>query len=493
MTIVKEILATDRPIIPYEHPDFKMYLSFIKERLIRLKMKKKAYSINDKTLHSIFLNQEGTLATRCDDLVRYVAEAFMHYSVWEYSHAYYPGRPGQQTVKTDAMEGVSRVLPTLASWLHSNPNKKLLGFDKNIIDVADIIKKAFLSGTNPSHKGYWGTLQNYDQRICEASDLALTLWLSRDHVWAILAKNEQQQIINWFKQVNDCQTVDNNWHLFLLTVQVVIKSLTGVDDVDIQRYRRIKEFYVGGGWFRDGAKGNFDYYNAWGFHYALYWLDQIDSDFDRDFIRQSLTDFTTIYRYLLTPSGFPFFGRSACYRLAASAPLLAAVDQNSPAIQVEEVKRAFDTALSYFISNGAMKFGAPTQGLFHDDERLVDNYSGPASSFWSLRALNIALFCGERCGLWGADDALLPIEIGDFDVDIPAINAKVIGIFQTQEVIFIFKDEYTKDQTPLTRQLIKQNMISKALEKLIGRSFRPKNNLLRKGVTCYTSKMNHFF
>lgn len=493
MAIVKAILATERPVIPYEHPDFKMYLSFIKERLIRLKMKKKAYSINDKTLHTLFLNQEGTLETRCDDLVRYVAEAFIHYAVWDYSHAYYPGRPGQQTVKTDAMEGVSRVLPTLASWLHANPDKKLLGFDKKIIDVADIIKKAFLAGTDPTHKGYWGTLQDYDQRICEASDLALVLWLSRDYVWSVLTKAEQNKITEWFQQVNKCQTVDNNWHLFILTVQIVIKSLTGNDEVDARRYERIKEFHVGEGWFRDGAKGNFDYYNAWGFHYALYWLDQIDPDFDRAFIRQSLTDFTATYRYLFTPNGFPFFGRSACYRLAAPASLIAAVDQNSPAIQVEEAKRAFDTTLSYFISNGAMKFGAPTQGVFHDDERLVDNYSGPASSFWSLRALNIALFCGKRSGLWNADESPLPIESGDFDVDIAAINAKAIGVFQTQEVIFIFKEEYTKDQTPLTRQLIKQNRTSKILEKVIGRSFRPKNNLLRKGVTCYTSKMNHFF
>jgi len=51
------------------------------------------------------------------------------------------------------------------------------------------------------------------------------------------------------------------------------------------------------------------------------------------------------------------------------------------------------------VGNGAMQYGAPTQGLFQDDGRLVDNYSGPASSFWSLRALNIALFMGNRCDL----------------------------------------------------------------------------------------------
>lgn len=64
-----------------------------------------------------------SLQSQCDYLVRYVAEAFDHYAVWDYTHAYYPGRPSQQNARTDALEGVSRVLPTLAAWLHSQPTR----------------------------------------------------------------------------------------------------------------------------------------------------------------------------------------------------------------------------------------------------------------------------------------------------------------------------------------------------------------------------------
>ena len=49
---------------------------------------------------------------------------------------------------------------------------------------------------------------------------------------------------------------DNNWHLFALTVEFVILSLTGEDTISHAKFERIKEFHVGGGWFRDGAKGN---------------------------------------------------------------------------------------------------------------------------------------------------------------------------------------------------------------------------------------------
>ncbi|PSV11168.1 DUF2264 domain-containing protein [Photobacterium kishitanii] len=489
----KNISATERPTIPYEHPTTAMYLKLFKQRLVRLKMKASTYSINDEAVAECFAKADVSIESKCEYLVRYVAEAFEHYAVWDYSHAYYPGRPSQQSARTDAMEGTSRVLPTLAAWVSQHGPQPLAGLNGKPLDIVAILRRAFLAGTDPQHAGYWGQLHDYDQRICESADLALALWLSREYVWQQMTTQEQTQIITWFKQVNHCQTVDNNWHLFPLTVQLVIKVLTGEDTVAYDKYERVKQFHVGDGWFRDGAKGNYDYYNAWGFHYSLYWLDQIDSSFDGDFIRQTLADFVSQYRYLFTAEGLPFFGRSACYRLAAAAPLIMAVDQHSDVIATGEAQRAFATSLEYFISHGAMQHGAPTQGLFGDDGRLVDNYSGPASSFWSLRALNIALFCGDRCGLWQAPQQPLPVEQGDFNFALPAINAQVIGVFETKEVVVIFKNDYTIDQNPLSRRLESQSARHYWLENILGRAERPKNNLLRKGITCYSSKMSHFF
>ena len=491
--VAKQIQATERPTIPYEHPTPAMYLTLFKQRLVRLKMKAATYSDNDVAVAACFTNDALSIKNKCEYLVRYVAQAFDHYAVWDYSHAYYPGRPSQQSARIDAMEGTSRVLPTIAAWVSQHGSQPLEGLNGHPLDFVAMLRNAFLAGTDPQHAGYWGELHDYDQRICESADLALALWLSRDHVWQPMNTAEQTQIITWFKQVNHCQTVDNNWHLFPLTVQFVIKALTGEDTIAQDKYQRIKTFHVGDGWFRDGAKGNYDYYNAWGFHYSLYWLDQIDSSFDSGFIHQTLADFVSQYRYLFTAEGLPFFGRSACYRLAAAAPLIMALDQHSEAITAGEAQRAFTTSLEYFIGHGAMQHGAPTQGLFDDDTRLVDNYSGPASSFWSLRALNIALFCGDRSGLWQADPQPLPIEQSNFNVEFKAINAQVIGVFETKEVVVIFKNDYITEQNPLSRRLEIQSARSYWLETILGRAERPKNNLLRKGITCYSSKMSHFF
>lgn len=491
----KRISSSPRPTIPSENPNLRLYYRSFRENVIKFKHQKSAYNDNDNAIRDMFSCDKYSLKTLCDSLVSYTAEAFQHYAVWDYTHAYYPGRPSQQTARVDAMEGVSRVLPTLAAWLHGREGgaSALHGLNGKAMDTVIILRSAFLAGTDPSHKGYWGKLHACDQRICESADLALALWLSKAQVWDALNSEQQQQIISWFKQVNTLQTVDNNWHLFVLTVQFVVKALAQEDYVDHHKYLRVKEFYVGDGWFRDGAKGNYDYYNAWGFFYSLYWLDQIAPDFDRAFIHKSMSEFVSGYRYFFTPNGLPLFGRSACYRLSAAAPLLAAMDLKLNTIEAGEAKRAFKTNLHYFIANGALKNGVPTQGVFGDDPRLVDNYSGPASSLWSLRGLNIALYGGERMGLWEVDEAPLEIEKQNFDFEIPSIEARIIGAFKTKEVTVLFKSDYADEQTPLSRKLEEQSVISKWFEIIIGRANRPKNNLLRKGVTCYTSKMFHFF
>ncbi|HIF9409421.1 TPA: DUF2264 domain-containing protein [Photobacterium damselae] len=491
--MTKFIQASERPHIPCENPDLKLYIQLFKQNIIKSFMKRCDFIELDEHIISVF-QKNHDLKVQCEAIVDYVAEAFNHYAVWDYSHAYYPGVSSQQTARLDAMEGCSRVLPTLAAWVHSHPDMtvKKSTLSNKQLNMIDWIKSAFLAGTNPNHAGYWGKIENYNQKICESADLALALWLTKEQIWQKLTLDEQKQITVWFSQVNHIKTVDNNWHLFPLTVQLVLKQLTGKDHIESYRYERVKEFLVGDGWFRDGANGNYDYYNAWGFYYSLYWLNQVDPDFDPDFIRKNLRTFSETYRYFFTSQGFPLFGRSASYRLSATAPLIATLDLCNTEY-LGQFKRAFKTNLHYFIVNGALKKGRPTQGLFSDDIRLTDNYSGPASGFWSLRGLNIALYCGDRIGLWEAKEQPLEIEKESFMFSLKGPNMLVIGVKETQEVNVIFKNDYIKEQTPLSRKLASQPILKRWQEKVSGRAERPKNNLLRKGVTSYSSKLFHFF
>lgn len=68
-----------------------------------------------------------------------------------------------------------------------------------------------------------------------------------------------------------------------------------------------------------------------------------------------------------------------------------------------------------------------------------------------------------------------------------------MGTFETKEVVVTFRYDYTKEQTPLTRRLVSQPWLERVKENVTGRAERPKNNLLRKGVTSYSSKMTSLF
>ncbi|MBC2873241.1 DUF2264 domain-containing protein [Klebsiella pneumoniae] len=132
----------------------------------------------------------------------------------------------------------------------------------------------------------------------------------------------KKQISDWFNQCLRYKVIDNNG-FFPLTIQFVLKSLTGNDQINIKYYQRIKEFYNDDGWFKDGIDGGYDYYNAWGFYYSLYWLSVIEPDFDKEFISAAIDKFNAGFQYFIGPSGVPLFGRSLCYRLAVTAPLIA--------------------------------------------------------------------------------------------------------------------------------------------------------------------------
>ncbi|SUC29486.1 Uncharacterised protein [Providencia rettgeri] len=138
-------IPTERPKLPYEHPDIKIYQKLFKENIIRRLIRKSAYQCNDEDITKAFQDENKPLSVLCELLVCYTAEAFVHYQAWGYSHAYYPGSPGQQTVRTDALEGVSRVLPLFAVWLVHSRKNVLNGLNLAPIDLPEIIKNAFFA------------------------------------------------------------------------------------------------------------------------------------------------------------------------------------------------------------------------------------------------------------------------------------------------------------------------------------------------------------
>ncbi len=405
-------------------------------RLNGVRLKRLPWSSIDQRLLGIFLDTTISEEVRFSGLFSYLVSGLLHYSKADYARVYYPGASSNHEAVVDAMEGFCRCLPMISAWISSGRSLTIENLDGHKINLLEIVKKGLLSGTNPESRGFWGKISDCDQRIVEASDIALSIWLLRGHLWPQLTNAERRMISDWLLSVNGKGVPDNNWHLFPIMVNEVLSALGFGGDEILARehYARLKSFYQGNGWFSDGVGGAHDYYNAWCIHYLLFWLNLINPDLDCDFIDKSLSDFVCNYKFLFSAEGIPITGRSICYRMATPAPLIAAASKGMGCISPGMARRALDCVWRYFLKRGAVHHGRITQGYWEDDLNLLDKYSGPGSSLWSTRSLTVAFHNPPESEFWTAAIEKLPIEKGNYKVFIPEIQWEICGEKRTGDV-----------------------------------------------------------
>jgi hypothetical protein len=419
-----------------------------------------------------------------EELFRYFLEGFETYRSPHGALIYYHGLPSRHGTRVDALEGFSRSAPMWGAWVHSGRPRVIRMLNGDNVDLVDQFRKGLLSGTDARGDEYWGDVSDLDQRIVEASDIALSVWLFRDTVWDTLSTVQKAQVVNWLKQSEVHEVSDNNWHLFPVFIGAVLTSL-GTPNGGIsmrEHYARFKEFYRGDGWFSDGPGNNFDYYNAWAIHYQLYWLQQVDPGWDREFILGARHQFLANYRYLMGPHGVPILGRSVCYRMAAPAPLVFGQEADGSEISRAEARRALDLTWSYFIRRGALKDGNVSQGYCGADPRILDNYSGPASCLWALRSLIAAYYMPSKSAFWKEEAGSLPIDEAGYKLEIPAIHWTVTGEKSTGTIRI-----NRAGGTDVAIQLSTYGAVRQLASAFLWRPFRPENSRAKYDQNLYSS------
>ncbi|MEH6648957.1 MAG: DUF2264 domain-containing protein [Motiliproteus sp.] len=444
-----------------------------------------AFKQHDETLKNRFNDSSGTVCDRINHLTQYFWQAHQHYLHRSGTIAYYPGAGSIYGARNDGIEGVTRLLPLWAAY-RSSPLA-----DPQLTEEMDAtITSALINGTDPQHSGYWGDVAHKSTLICEAGDIALALWLVKDSLWPRFNTHQQRQILSWLKQVIGKQTADSNWHLFVILVDKVIQAL----DPDHQfcsmdRYQRIKSFYQGNGCFTDGENGAVDLYNAWAFQYALYWLNKIDPSFDPCFITHAMVDFCAWYKYLFTDQGVVLFGRSLCYRMAAPAPLLMASELNPEQYPSGMALAALDSCWRFFISQGGVQLGRPSQGIFEDDLRWLDPYSGPASAFWATRSLVVFYHQSVTTDWQQLTPQPLPALQHTVDIRVAEAELDITTLPEQHRSIVTF---YNHNRSETDTRLSTQTMRDKLRQLLYGVASRPSNNLLKQGVKVFDSTLSQY-
>ncbi|MFC6669012.1 DUF2264 domain-containing protein [Marinobacterium aestuariivivens] len=446
---------------------------------------KAPYRSRDDLLKSRFAGPADHPCQRFAVLMHYFWDAHRHYLHSTGTLAYYPGAGSIYGARNDGIEGVTRLLPLWAACRNAPCSMPSL---REAMDAH--IRRALVNGTDPEHPGYWGDIGHRSTLICEAADIALTVWLIRDSLWHQFGDSERQRILNWLQQVIDKQTADNNWHLFVILVDKVIEALVPSHRfASASRYQRVRSFYRGNGCFVDGEDGAVDLYNAWAFHYALYWLDKIDRQFDPRFIHDAIQQFSAWYQYLFTDSGVVLFGRSLCYRMATPVPLLIAAELNPREFSAGMALAALDNCWRYFILQGGVCLGRPTQGVFGDDQTWLDPYSGPASSFWSTRSL--VVFYHQSLSTDWSRIHPIPLPAQERQVEIQVSEAGLrLATFPDKgfsQVIF-YDHLYAREDIALKHQTLRD----KVRQWAYGVAYRPSNNLLKQGLREFDSRLDAY-
>ena len=419
-------------------------------------------------------------------LVEYFAEGFLAYRDDTGSGAAFPGWPSSYGATSDRLEGFSRSIPLMAAWLSRDRAPRLRLKSGQLVDLRRVVHDGIVAGTDPGSTGYWGAIGDRDQRIVEAADIALSLWLTKTQIWPQLSRAERDRVAAWLRGVNEKETADNNWHLFVVLVNLVLRDLG--EDHDLaeaqRRYERARSFYRGDGWFSDGPGRQFDYYNAWGFHYTLFWIDQIDPSLDHDFIRTALDAVSVQLKHMVGPHGLPIMGRSVCYRMAAIAPLVMAAATDSTSVSAGEARRALDLVWRYFAGRGAIRDGSISQGYCGDDPRLLDSYSGPASCLWSLRSLVAALYLADSHAFWAGPVGRLPVEERDFILPLAVPGWQLTGDHETLDVVL----SKPVPDGRLAPALSPYTLASRVKTQLTGRPYRPANHAAKYDRASYGSR-----
>lgn len=435
------------------------------------------YENDDEKLRDFFMdeNNDNNFSERYDALFKYFFKGYLEYQSEDGALVYYPGENSSAGARVNALEGFARFFPLAASFM-SSTNDLPISIDGKRYKLSSLFKNAVLHGTEPKNKDYWGEIGDKDQRMVEAADVALGLWLSRDYVWVKFNQREKEQLFNWFLNAEGKQIVDNNWNLFPITIFKVMEALGADIPEDIKYSKELYEnykskAYKGKGWFFDEPSG-FDYYNGWAIHYSLFWLNQIDPDFDPDFIRDSNKEFVEFYKYLFSRNGFPMMGRSVCYRAATPAPIVAGAILSPNVIPPGLALNALDSTWKYFIENNAIKEGKVTQGFFQNDLSLLDGYSGAGSCLWSLRSLIISFYADSKISFFESERQPLPIEISDYNITNEIIGWKISGNKKNQTILLEIKNNGLDTIYPI----IKYGIINEFKELILRRPSRPDNH-----------------
>jgi len=221
------------------------------------------------------------------------------------------------------MEAVGRTLAGVAPWLALPDDDTKEGALRKQLRT-DLIK-GLPRCVDPNSPDYLN-FRTEQQPIVDASFIAHGFLRATKALWEPLDTLTKKRFVEEFKSLRNRKAAYNNWLLFSGIIECFLMQIGEQYDparIDFA-LQKMKEWYVGDGWYSDGPKFSMDYYNSFVIHPMLVDMlkvcveKKISKKEDYDDAMKRMVRHSEFLERLISPEGtFPPFGRSITYRTAA--------------------------------------------------------------------------------------------------------------------------------------------------------------------------------
>jgi hypothetical protein len=346
-----------------------------------------------------------------------------------------PGRPSASGFDSDALEGFARTFLLAACRIAADQGRGPVAED-----LIARYSSGLAAGADASHPEAWPRIPQGrpGQPMVEAASIALGLHVTRDWLWDKLDTRAQGLVADWLGEFIGNPTWPNNWMLFQTVTEEFLASIGArYEESEIRRgLDAIEGWYVGEGWYTDGAGRDFDYYNGWAMHlYPLLWTQMAEGGVRkeralvaREVYRDRLRLFLERYFDFFGSDGAPVYqGRSLTYRFATAAPIWIGEMFDCSPYGAGLSRRAASGVLKHFAEHDAPDArGLLTMGWHDPFPPMIQNYSGPASPYWASKGF-LGLLLPATHRVWTATEEPLPVEAGDFESAIGPVGWLLSG------------------------------------------------------------------
>lgn len=291
------------------------------------------------------------------------------------------------------LEAFGRLLAGMAPWLALPDDTSEEGILRKKFREQALLGIQY--GVDPKSPDYFTWRTSVGQPLVDAAHLAQAFLRAPKALWEPLPEQTKKNVIEEFKNLRRIKPNESNWLLFAAMTETFLYSIGEEcvrEKIDYAVNKFDKEWYVGDGWYSDGARFSFDHYNGYVIHCMQ--VESLMHNISADSKYQEMYDraYKRMQRYahhlerMISPEGYPVVvGRSSTYRTAAFQPLAAVIlDQKLPENISEGQARAALTSVfkHTFVPNSYDKYGWLTMGVVGDkQDNLADYYTNVGSMY----------------------------------------------------------------------------------------------------------------